>query len=95
MAKAKKLKVQRPHQAFDLEEVIWDDATALPAGWSDEVPEPEPALVLSVGFVVNETDEHLVLALDVDASGNHNGRSQIPKGMVKQRKVLRRADGSA
>lgn len=90
---AKRAKVKRPHQEFDLVEVIWDDATDLPTGWSAEVPEPEPALVLSVGFLINETDEHIVLALDVDASGNHNGRSQIPKGMVKQRKTLRKADG--
>jgi len=86
------MKTKRPFQKFDLVEVIWDDATDLPAGWSDEDPEIKPALALSAGFLVKETKDHIVLALDLDADGHHNGRSQIPRGMVKTMKVLRKKD---
>ena len=86
------MKVVRPFQKFDLVECIWDDATELAAGWSDEVEEIEPALAISVGFLVKETKDHIVLALDIDANGHHNGRSQIPRGMVKKMKVLRKKD---
>lgn len=89
------MKFKRPFQKFDLVEVVWDDATELPAGWSDEVGEIEPALALSVGFLIKETKDHIILALDLDANGHHNGRSQIPRGMVKKLKVLRRKDAES
>lgn len=84
--------LRRPHQSFDLVEVVWNDATELPGGWADEVEPPEPALALSVGFLVHKDKDFLILALDTDENGHHNGRSQIPKGMVKSMKVLRKAD---
>jgi hypothetical protein len=87
--------VKRPKQCFDLCEVWWDDATDLESGWSDKVEELKPALALSVGFLVKETKDHIVLALDTDADGQHNGRSQIPRGMVKKIKVLRKKDSDA
>lgn len=87
------MKVKRPKQLFDAVMVLWDDATELPAGWTDEVEEVEPALAISVGFLIKETKDHIVLALDIDANGHHNGRSQIPRGMVKSIKVLKKKDG--
>lgn len=89
------MKFTRPHQIWDIVEVTWDDATELPAGWTDEVAEIEPALALSVGFLIKETKDHIILALDCDANGHHNGRSQIPRGMVKRIKVLRKKDAAA
>jgi hypothetical protein len=86
------MRTKRPFQKFDMVEVIWDDATELPAGWTDEVQKIEPALALSVGFLIQESKDHIVLALDLDANGHHNGRSQIPRGMVKKLKVLRKKD---
>lgn len=86
------MKLKRPKQCFDLVECWWDDATDLEAGWTDKVEEIKPALALSVGFLVKETKDHIVLALDTDADGHHNGRSQIPKGMVKKIKVLKKKD---
>jgi hypothetical protein len=53
---------------------------------------PEPALALSAGFLVYQDDEHIVLAQDTDADGEHNGRGQIPRGMVKSLKVLKKKD---
>ena len=84
--------MKRPRQHFPLVEIWWDDATELEGGWSKEVDIPEPAMALSVGFLVHESKEHLILALDTDEAGHHNGRSQIPRGMVKKLKVLRKKD---
>ncbi len=81
----------RPKQKFDLVEVWWDDASGLPAGWDDKSPKVEHQICLSVGFLIVDAPEHIIIAMDLDASGNHNGRSQIPKGMVKYMKVLRKA----
>jgi len=73
-------------------EVIWDDATELDAGWEDEIDDIEPHYALSVGFLLRKTPHHIVLAMDIDKDGMHNGRAQIPRGMVKSLKVLRKAD---
>lgn len=86
------MRVKRPRQGYNLVEVIWNDASALEHGWSQEVGEDEPKLALSVGFLIRETDEHIVIAQDTDSEGNHNGRSQIPRGMVKNIKILRPKD---
>lgn len=87
------MRVVRPRQHYDLVEVIWNDASDLIGGWSKEIEADEPALALSVGFLVRETKEHIVIALDTDGEGNHNGRSQVPRGMVKKMRVLRKKDG--
>ena len=84
--------MKRPRQTHDLVEIWWDDATELEAGWREDVDEPEPMLALSVGFLVWETKDHIILAQDTDGQGSHNGRGQIPKGMVKKMKVLRKRD---
>ena len=83
---------KRPKQIFPMVEVIWDDATDLVGGWTNEVEKTEPALALSVGFLIKQTKDHIIIAQDLDESGHHNGRSQIPAGMVKTIKVLRKAD---
>jgi hypothetical protein len=50
---------------------------------------PQPQLVKTVGFLVNESEHYLVIASTTD--GNWvNGRFQIPKGMVRSCKPLRR-----
>lgn len=77
---------------FPLIEVVWNDASELTAGWTDNIDDTEPQLALSVGFLIKSDKEHIVIAMDLDAEGHHNGRSQIPQGMVKKIKVLRKAD---
>ena len=84
--------MKRPHQHFDLVEVWWNDATELESGWADKVEKPEPALALSAGFLIYQDKDHLIIALDTDENGHHNGRSQIPRGMVKKLRVLRKKD---
>ena len=85
-------KVKRPRQLFDLCEVWWDDASALRHGWLEITEELKPQMVLSVGFLIKETEHYIMIAQDTDHQGMHNGRSQIPRGMVKNIKVLRKAD---
>lgn len=70
-------------------EVVWDDAAAHTTSWTDTFT-VQPALVLSVGFLVFSSKEHIVIAQDIDHEGQSNGRSQIPKGMVKSMTVLRK-----
>lgn len=71
---------------YPLIEVIWDDAST-DNGWEAPPDELIPELVITVGFLVRETDSHLLIANSYDP--NHtNGRIQIPKGMVTSRKVL-------
>lgn len=84
--------IKRPRQKYDLVEIIWNDASELTAGWTDELEKTEPQLALSVGFLVKSEKEHIVIAQDVDEEGHHNGRGQIPRGMVKKITVLRKAD---
>lgn len=85
-------KIKRPFQDFPLVEIIWDDAAGLRHGWLSKTDPLVPQLALSVGFLIKEDNDHIVIAQDTDAEGSHNGRSQVPKGMVKHIKVLRKAD---
>jgi hypothetical protein len=84
--------VKRPAQLFDMVEIWWDDAAAQENAWSRTVT-VEPAIVLSVGFLVLVDKSYIVIAQDCDAEGGHNGRTQIPRGMVKTLKVLKKKDG--
>jgi hypothetical protein len=86
------MKIKRPRQLYPLVEVIWNDASELTSGWTDQIEKDEPALALSVGFLVRETKDHIIIAQDTDEAGHHNGRSQIPRGMVQKIKVLRKKD---
>lgn len=82
---------QRPKQCYDLVEVIWDDAAGHESGWlKPDALTISPALVLSVGFLLVCDKQYVVLAQDVDEDGGHNGRTQIPRGMVKKLKVLKK-----
>lgn len=83
----KRLKVR-----FDLMEVIWDDAATMAQGWEPAADiRLDEQICLTVGFLVKETEQHLMIASTVDAEGNTNGRFQIPRQMVKSQRVLRKA----
>ena len=88
--------MKRPFQQYPLVEVWWDDASSLPHGWktSEEFKQEvmRPEIVMSVGFLITETPDHIVIAMDVDKEGQHNQRSQIPKGMVKRMRVIKKPD---
>lgn len=92
-SKPKKPKrLERPQQHYDLYEVWWDDAAGLRHGWMDRTEEPKPQMVISVGFLVVDTPGHIIIAQDTDGEGAHNGRTQIPRGMVKKMRLLRKKD---
>lgn len=84
--------LKRPGQPYPMVEVWWDDASGLRHGWELEVEKVDLVVVLSVGFLVHQTADHIIIAMDVSPDGEHNSRSQIPKGMVKKIKVIREAD---
>lgn len=86
------MKIVRPKQFCDLVEVIWDDAASLTAGWTKDIEDVGPHLALSVGFLIRDSKDHIVIAQDIDEDGHHNGRSQIPKGMIQKLKTLRKKD---
>jgi hypothetical protein len=85
-----------PKRLYPLVEVLWDDATEL-KDWKEEHEEEDlkPCLILSVGFLVKQTKSHVVICQDLSYDGMRNGRSQIPRGMVKQIKVLQKKDADS
>ena len=71
---------------YPLIEVIWDDAETND-GWEEPPVDLKEALATTVGFLIRESEKHLLIASTYDP--NHtNGRIQIPVGMVVSRKVL-------
>ena len=84
--------VKRPFQHYPMVEVMWDDAAGLQHGWTAKTEKLEPQLCLSVGFLIRENDDHIMIASDTDEEGSHNGRTQIPRGMVIRMKILRKKD---
>lgn len=81
-----------PKTVYDLILVLWDDASGLNPGWTSKDEEIKMQLAMSCGFLIKENDEHIIIAQDIDDEGSHNGRTQIPKGMVKEIKILKKAN---
>lgn len=76
---------------YPLVEVIWEDAESS-IGW--EAPEETDhgaALVITVGFLIHQTDKVLHIASTVDKDKSSNARLKIPAGMVREMKVLKQA----
>lgn len=86
-------KLKRPEQHYDLYEIWWDDAAGLRHGWMDRSEKVKPQMVISVGFLIVDEPDHIIIAQDTDDTGAHNGRTQIPRGMVKHMKLMRKKDG--
>jgi hypothetical protein len=71
--------------------VTWDDAAGFRHGWTSKEEQLIPQLAVSVGFLIRETEDHILIAQDTDADGSHNGRGQIPRGMIKSLIILKKA----
>lgn len=85
---SQKTKSRRKKYLFPLVEVYWDDA-ATAHGW-DEAPKTiKPQVALTVGFLVAESEDHLIIASSIDDLGMTNSRIQIPKKMIIRSKLLR------
>jgi hypothetical protein len=85
-------KLKRPTQLYDAVEIWWDDAAGLRHGWMDRTEKPKAQMVISLGFLIVDEPDHIIIAQDTDDGGAHNGRTQIPRGMVKKMKILRKKD---
>ncbi|MHA1962422.1 MAG: hypothetical protein ACW99U_19635 [Candidatus Thorarchaeota archaeon] len=74
---------------MEYELVLWEDPTS-DFGWKkdDEAKVIVPALVTSIGFVIAETDSHLVMAMDWH-DGWNNTRGLIPLYAIKARKRIK------
>ena len=77
---------------YPLVMVQWDDAAGLRDGWKSTHEKPSPYIALSVGWLIYDGPDHILIAQDTDEEGSHNGRTQIPRGMVKNIKILRKAE---
>jgi hypothetical protein len=72
---------------YPVVEVVWNDAST-DVGW-DKVKKPKEELVLTLGFLVWNDDDHIVVASSIcNDEYNTNCRIQIPIGMIKHIKQL-------
>lgn len=81
------LKLKLKKYEFPLVEILWDDAADLQIeGWtsSDNI-DTKHQIAITVGFLVKETEEHVVVAHTIDNNGEVTGLMQIPKGMIQYR----------
>ena len=69
--------------------VQWIDSASLTSPWSSpqDIADLEPAIVHTVGFLINETNDFITLVSSVtdDAAG---GDVTIPKVAIKDRRVV-------
>jgi hypothetical protein len=81
-----------PIVAWRLEAIEWEDVTTISRFTLEHDFDSERLFKLSVGFVVHETSEYVVLADDVDISGRpdspNNYGTIIPKGCIRSRQVV-------
>lgn len=76
---------------FPLVEVIWEDAESS-VGWEGEQEtNHETPMVLTVGFLIHQSDKVINIASTVDKEKSTNARLKIPAGMVRNLKVLKAA----
>jgi len=75
-----------------LEAVEWEDVTSISRFTLDHDFESERLFKLSVGFIIHETPEYVVLADDVDTSRRRDSPNNygtiIPKGCIRSRQVI-------
>lgn len=77
---------------FPLIEIHWDDAATMVQGWEPAAEiRLDEQICVTVGFLVKETEQHLMIASTVDMDGNTNGRFQIPRQMIRSQRVVRKA----
>jgi hypothetical protein len=84
-----------PNEDFDKVIVEWKDAYEMESGWQtiEEAIKIRPPTIFSMGYVLKEEKEYIILAGDVGRKGDSDcGRVQvIPKSWVKRVKLI---DGS-
>ena len=76
---------------YPLVHIEWDDASADNKWVSVDDIEIDDGTVTTIGFLVKETDKHIVIASTCWGS-DVNAMMQIPKAMIVSRKILTEAD---
>lgn len=61
--------------------VLWKDITT-DGDWLDELKGLEPIDVVTLGFIVEEKDDHIVVAQTISADEGGFGRVAIPKILI-------------
>ena len=71
--------------------IEWEDTWGV-STWqpiSRRRTDTEPTRCYSVGYVLNETDESVVLAMSIDTLGNCDHSLTIPKNVILKRYTIR------
>ena len=81
---------------YKVEEIVWLDAQS---GFSipltiDELREEEPLWTKSVGYVLDEDKNRIILGFMLFGREGIKHWQLIPKGMIKERKVLKHGKGN-
>ena len=70
----------KARRVFQVIGLFWKDAV-----FSDEVERPQPADMLTIGFLVSENPEQISVAHEIDTdSGEFRGVTAVPRGMVQK-----------
>ena len=79
---------------FDVVEVTWLDAQSSMENWSmDEIKSNlEPLVSKSVGYLIHETEEYIILGFLMFSNEMCKHHQLIPKGMIKNINILRKAE---
>lgn len=79
----------KPKYPFPLVEVNWLDAQTS-HGWEDKDEiDSEVPVVTTIGFLLKETEDSVVIASTIGQDKTHNSRILIPIGMIKEKRILR------
>lgn len=79
---------KKPTYKHPLVEIQWIDAET-DHGWEeDHEVEVELPIAVTIGFLVRETDDAFLIASTYSGTST-NARIKIPKGMIKEYKLLK------
>jgi len=79
----------KPKYPFPLVEVKWLDAQTS-HGWEDKDEiDSEVPVVTTIGFLLKETEDSVVIASTIGQDKTHNSRILIPIGMIKEKRIFR------
>lgn len=70
--------------------ILWEDSAGSDAIWDDQPEKLKPALINSVGILVREDDQAVILATSADDNTppKYDGLLAIPRSAIRQRRRL-------
>lgn len=82
----------KPKYKYPLVEVVWVDAET-EHGWEEVDEEANLPLATTIGFLIKDQADkngnEMLLIASTYADNATNGRFKIPKGMIKEMKILK------